>query len=82
MSLSIREAINLTLFALKSTERVALGLSKDLSLSLGGLRCKLNIETWERICGEKIVIVLCLGTGTEEEWHWGWERENKTICWN
>lgn len=82
MSLSIREAVSLILSALKSTERVALGFSKDLSLSSGGLRSKLNIETWERICGEKNVIVLCLGTGTEEEWHRGWERGNKTICWN
>lgn len=75
--MSIRETVSLILSALKSVESVALNLSKDPSLSSGGLRSKLNIETWERICREKYVIVLCLETRTEEECHWCWERGKK-----
>lgn len=82
MSVSIRETVSLILSALKSTERVTLDLSKHLSLSSGEPRSKLNIETWERICRGKKVIVLCLETRTEEEWHWDWERGKKMICWN
>jgi len=81
MSISVRETGSLILSALKSTERVTSDLSKDLSLSSGGLRSKLHVETWERICAEENVIVLCLETRTEEEWHRLGERK-KLFCWN
>lgn len=51
MSISLRETINSILSVLKSTEKVTLDLSKNLYLYSGGLRSKLDIETWERICG-------------------------------
>lgn len=80
--MSVRETVSLILSALKYTGRVTLDLSKDLSLSSGGLISKLNIETWEKICGGKKVTVLCLETRTEEEWHWGRERGKRMIIWN
>lgn len=51
--MSIRETVNSILSALKSTEKITLDLSRNLCLSLGGLWRKLNIEAWEKICGEK-----------------------------
>lgn len=53
LSISIRETVNPILSAPKSTEKVTLDLSRNLCLSSGGLRRKLNIETWERICEGK-----------------------------
>lgn len=55
MSISKRETLSFILLALKSTERVILHLTKNVSVSSRGLRSELSIE---RRFVEKIFIVL------------------------